>query len=277
MRPELVIEWRNQLPPPFNRPSPPRRRRTSFDEPLDLQVRCTQALATTTEERDGTIATASPSSRVRRNSAHGALEYSDRRVLWARLARADHQRTQAERVESALEKLRAIFPEKNTPSPAGPGAGPPPPATALVTRFSPLLKRSSSSSTRYSYRGPRVDYPTSKEIAALSAECFPSLHDAPVTITEFSRDSYRVWRYTLGELLESKHLLQPPLACEVRWIFVEYYKLGTFWGSDQRCFQWGTDPALFEASPIPLLQERLRELDDAAGRPTPEEEDIPGR
>jgi hypothetical protein len=33
--------------------------------------------------------------------------------------------------------------------------------------------------------------------------------------------------------------------------------MGTFWGSDYRFAQWGMDPALFERSPILLLQERL--------------------
>lgn len=62
----------------------------------------------------------------------------------------------------------------------------------------------------------------------------------------------------------------------MRWIYVEYYKIGCFWGSDVRFSQWGTDPALFEKSPIVLLQERLAELDRRAGRALLEEEDIQG-
>ena len=53
---------------------------------------------------------------------------------------------------------------------------------------------------------------------------------------------------------------------------MEYYKMGTFWGSDYRFSQWGTDPALFEKSPIVLLQDRLAELDREAGCPPLEEE-----
>ena len=62
----------------------------------------------------------------------------------------------------------------------------------------------------------------------------------------------------------------------VRWIYVEYYKIGSFWGSDVRFSQWGTDPALFEKSPIVLLQERLAELDRKAGRRPLEEENMSG-
>ena len=53
--------------------------------------------------------------------------------------------------------------------------------------------------------------------------------------------------------------------------------MGTFWGSAYRFSQWGTDPVLFEKSPISLLQDRLAELDRKAGRPPREEEDIPDK
>ena len=52
--------------------------------------------------------------------------------------------------------------------------------------------------------------------------------------------------------------------------------MGTFWGSDYRSSQWGTDPVLFEKSPISLLQERLAELDRKADRHSLGEEDIIG-
>jgi hypothetical protein len=82
----------------------------------------------------------------------------------------------------------------------------------------------------------------------------------------------------LEEVLASEHILQPgDLVPRVRWIYVEYYKMGTFWGSDHRFSQWGTDPALFEKSPIVLLQERLAELDRRAGRPPLGEENLPGK
>ena len=119
--------------------------------------------------------------------------------------------------------------------------------------------------------------PSFEELAALASVCFPALRDVPVVITEFSRDSCRVARHTLREVLESNRLLEPPIGeGHIRWVFAEYYKLGTFWGSDQRCFQWGTDPAIFENSPIRLLQERLAELDRAAGRSPPERDELPG-
>ena len=71
--------------------------------------------------------------------------------------------------------------------------------------------------------------------------------------------------------------MQPnDLIPRVRWIYVEYYKMGIFWGSDHRFAQWGTDPVIFEKSPIPLLQTRIAELDAKAGRPPLEEEDIQG-
>lgn len=87
----------------------------------------------------------------------------------------------------------------------------------------------------------------------------------------------RVGEYTLEEVLASEHILQPgDCIPRVRWIYVDYHKMGTFWGSEYRFAQWGTDPAIFEKSPIPLLQNRLAELDRKAGRPSLEHEDIPG-
>ncbi len=122
-----------------------------------------------------------------------------------------------------------------------------------------------------------LEQPSIAELAALASECFPRIEDAPTIITEFSEETYRVSHFTLEEVLTSKHLLNPPeVGTKVRWIHVEYYKLGTFWGSDFRFLQWGTDPVLFEKSPIVLLQERLAELDKKAGRPILEEEDIVG-
>lgn len=63
---------------------------------------------------------------------------------------------------------------------------------------------------------------------------------------------------------------------KVRWIHVDYHKLGTFWGSSVRFLQWGSDPILFEQSPIVLLQQRSAELDAAAGRSPLEDEELQG-
>jgi hypothetical protein len=113
---------------------------------------------------------------------------------------------------------------------------------------------------------------------ALTYECFPPLEESKVIITEYSVNTLRTSEYTLKEVLASDFILQPgDLVPRVRWIYVEYYKMGTFWGSDYRFAQWGTDPALFEKSPIPLLQDRLAELDRIAGRPPLEEENIPSK
>lgn len=119
--------------------------------------------------------------------------------------------------------------------------------------------------------------PTRDEIFALTSECFPRIEESRVAIVEYSQNFFRVSEYTLEEVLSSEHILQPGDCVDrVRWIYVEYYKIGCFWGSDFRFSQWGTDPALFEKSPIILLQERLAELDREARRAALEEEDILG-
>jgi hypothetical protein len=123
-----------------------------------------------------------------------------------------------------------------------------------------------------------LEEPARDELSALTSECFPPIGESLVIITEYSKNALRTSRYTLEEVLASETILQPgDIVDRVRWIYVEYYKMGTFWGSDMRFAQWGTDPALFEKSPIVLLQERLAELDRTAGRAPLEEEDIPGR
>lgn len=123
-----------------------------------------------------------------------------------------------------------------------------------------------------------AEEPTKDELLALACECFPSIEESRVVITEYSVNALCRLEYTLEEVLASKCILQPgDFAPRVRWIYVEYHKMGTFWGSDYRFAQWGTDPALFEKSPIVLLQDRLAELDREAGRPPLEEEDLPGK
>jgi hypothetical protein len=136
--------------------------------------------------------------------------------------------------------------------------------------FDGMRKRSVASKTILSE-------PTRDEIFALTSECFPRIEETRVAIIEYSRNFFHVSEFTLEEVLSSDHILQPGDCVDrVRWIYVEYYKIGCFWGSDVRFSQWGTDPALFEKSPIILLQERLAELDREAGRAVLEEENIPG-
>lgn len=120
--------------------------------------------------------------------------------------------------------------------------------------------------------------PTQDELFALACECFPPIKESRVVITEYSANALRTFEYTLEEVLASNCILQPrDLVSRVRWIYVEYYKMGAFWGSDYRFAQWGTDPALFEKSPISLLQDRLAELDQQAGRPPLEQGEIPSK
>ncbi len=123
-----------------------------------------------------------------------------------------------------------------------------------------------------------LEEPTRDELSALTSECFLPIEESRVIITEYTSNAHRTSEFTLEEVLASEIILQPgDLVSRIRWIYVEYYKMGTFWGSDYRFSQWGTDPALFEKSPILLLQERLAELDRKAGRPPLEEEDISGK
>jgi len=139
-----------------------------------------------------------------------------------------------------------------------------------ISCFDDMCKRSVASKAV-------LNEPTRNEIFALTSECFPRIEECRVTIIEYSRNSFRALEFTLEEVLSSEYILQPgDFVDRVRWIYVEYYKIGTFWGSDIRFSQWGTDPALFEKSPIVLLQERLAELDRKAGRAQLEEENIPG-
>lgn len=123
-----------------------------------------------------------------------------------------------------------------------------------------------------------LEEPSIEELAALASKCFPRLEDARTIITEYSETNCRVSHFTLEEVLSSKHLLDPPpFVAKIRWIYVEYYKLGTFGGSDVRFLQWGTDPVLFEKSPISILQERLHCLDKLAGRAPLEDEELKGK
>jgi hypothetical protein len=123
----------------------------------------------------------------------------------------------------------------------------------------------------------RTSLTSPDEIFALTTEYFPRIEECRVAVIEYSLNSFRMSEFTLEEVLSSEHILQPgDFVDGVRWIYVEYYKIGSFWGSNVRFLQWGTDPDLFEKSPIVLLRERLAELDRKAGRTQLEEENMPG-
>ena len=136
--------------------------------------------------------------------------------------------------------------------------------------FEDMRKRSAASKAI-------LNEPTRDEIFALTAECFPPIEECRATIIEYSRTSFRASEFTLEEVLLSDHILQPgDFVDGVRWIYVEYYKIGSFWGSDVRFSQWGTEPALFKKSPIVLLQEHLAALNHKAGWLSLEEESMSG-
>jgi hypothetical protein len=80
-----------------------------------------------------------------------------------------------------------------------------------------------------------LDELTLDEIFTLTSECFPRIDECRVVIFEYSQNSLRESEFTLEEVLSSEHILQPgDLVDRVRWIYVEYYKIGCFWGSDLR-------------------------------------------
>ncbi|KAI9893923.1 MAG: hypothetical protein M1814_005476 [Vezdaea aestivalis] len=229
MRHEKVSDWRQQLPPPFDKCSPALRRRGSTTL-LDSKIVFNEGLPPLR-----TI------DRKRRDSNPDAVDQVDRSVNWLRFIHGQHKITRQRKSECALRKLR------------GPSI------------------REQSIVSKENTKAPAQD-----ELLALTYDCFPPIEDSRVIITEYTENALRTTRYTLEEVLASKCILQPgDLAPRVRWIYVEHYKMGTFWGSDFRFSQWGTDPALFERSPIVLLQDRLAELDREAGRLPIEDEDLP--
>jgi hypothetical protein len=189
-------------------------------------------------------------------------------VAWQRFRNEAHARQQKEKSSSALEKLHRLKKLKLRKVSTASTLDPEQDLSTIPHEYLHKL----SVASRSAFEDPRPD-----EIAALTRECFPPIEQSRVIITEFTRDALRTSTYSLGEVLASECILQPGDFVErVRWIYVEYHKMGTFWGSDYRFAQWGTDPALFEKSPILLLQDRMAELDRRAGRETLEEEDLPG-
>jgi hypothetical protein len=93
MRPEKVSSWREQLPPPFNKPRPVIRRRASVDD-------LTKSGGDELEDSD------SGARRRRRNSTSGALDRVDRRVNWLRFIHEQYRKRRCEDSSLAIEKLR---------------------------------------------------------------------------------------------------------------------------------------------------------------------------
>src|SRR2546429_3230031 len=94
-RPERVHTWREQLPPPFDKPTPIQRRRASLD--------CL--------ERNPTCGKIEPGAwngvkLRRRNSSPGAIQGTDRCISWLRYMRRSQDARQAKKLNSAVEKLR---------------------------------------------------------------------------------------------------------------------------------------------------------------------------
>ncbi|KAI9708775.1 MAG: hypothetical protein M1820_003730 [Bogoriella megaspora] len=255
MRPEKVSSWREQLPPPFDKSSPPLKRRGS-----------TAQLGTSLDPDGGLAAINSITCRKRRNSAPGAVDQVDRSVNWLRFIHHKHAELRRKKSELAIEKLRRQVRHVSTSTWLTLDCE----SFSSVSDLELICKQSKAAKSTF-------EEPTRDELFALACECFPPIGESKVIINEYSVNALRTFEYTLEEVLASNCILQPgDLVSRVRWIYVEHYKMGTFWGSDYRFSQWGTDPALFEKSPILLLQDRLAELDQQAGRPPLEDEDIPG-
>lgn len=258
MRPEKVSSWRERLPPPFDKPSPPLNRRASATQLEQPSI-----------AYHGPGVSSGIRHRRRRDSAPGALDQPDRKVIWLRYIHARRATVRQEKSSSAVQKLKIL---KRTR------------LRRLSTVSTLTVAESNSVIPNLDIKGHRsisskavVEEPTRDELSALACECFPPIEESRVIITEYSENALRTSYFTLEEVLASEYILQrADVVPRVRWIYVEYYKMGTFWGSDYRFSQWGTDPALFEKSPILLLQQRLADLDRKAGRPPLEEQDITG-
>ena len=95
MRPEKVSSWREQLPPPFDKPTPVLKRRASAAR---LEVPFIPDNGA--DDLRKTIC------RRRRNSAPGALDQTDRMVTWIRFIRGQYNAIQWERSTLAIEKLK---------------------------------------------------------------------------------------------------------------------------------------------------------------------------
>lgn len=95
MRPEKAYSWREQLPPPFNKPSPVIKRRASEDGLTKSGYELKDSRAATRPRR--------------RNSTFGALDRADRRVNWLRFIHGQHRKKRRENSSSAVEKLKKYY------------------------------------------------------------------------------------------------------------------------------------------------------------------------
>lgn len=95
MRPEKVTSWRERLPPPFDKLSPPLKRRGSAAR-LEVSVGPDNEIAACNR----------PKRRKRRDSAPDAVDQVDRSLSWLRFIHDQHARNRRERSELAIEKLR---------------------------------------------------------------------------------------------------------------------------------------------------------------------------
>lgn len=96
MRPEKVTRWREQLPPPFDKPSPVQKRRAS--------TACLEVPFASHKGAEDVVGKARCVKR--RNSAPGALDQSDRKVTWLRFIHNQYMKTRREKSRLAIEKLR---------------------------------------------------------------------------------------------------------------------------------------------------------------------------
>jgi hypothetical protein len=95
MRPEKVSRWREQLPPPFDKPSLIQKRRASA-----------ACLEVPFVSHNGAEDVRKPGCVKRRNSAHGTLDQSDRKVTWLRFIHNQYMKTRRQKSILAIEKLR---------------------------------------------------------------------------------------------------------------------------------------------------------------------------
>jgi hypothetical protein len=90
-----VSAWRESLPPPFDKPSPPLKRRGSAG-PIEASV----------DHDNGLVALRKTTCRRRRDSAPDAVDQVDRSVSWLRFIHDQHASIRRTRSEVAIEKLR---------------------------------------------------------------------------------------------------------------------------------------------------------------------------
>jgi hypothetical protein len=92
MRPEKVFGWREQLPPPFDQLRPTITRRDSIARVQGTSDRWAECKVR----------------RRRSESASGAVDQADRSVNWLKFFHASHAKTQQDKSDIAIEKLRRL-------------------------------------------------------------------------------------------------------------------------------------------------------------------------